>query len=226
MRKFISQLIISILVLLFFSPSLTAQNEKNTVGQDSVVSNIVNYACEELKKPEWSEKSPEVLENDIQALFGMIMLGNMPDLQREFGFNLDDEDKIAEVGDKIGMKLISDCPAFFALSLKAQSAQMNKEDGAASEEDMMGMYEMPTLEGEFVKIEGKDFANVIIKDADGKKHKFLWFASFEGSELLESNPKNLKGKKVIVGYNEFDHYVPSAKAYQKIAELASLKLKD
>lgn len=198
-------------------------NAQNTVQQDSVINAIVTTACEELAKPEWNEKTPEQLNRDLQFYFGMQMFGNMPSFEKYFDTKIGDTDKMDKIGEQLGLKLVSDCPVFMALSLKAspEGALQEEMDGEGFEEEV---YEFPEMKGTFLAVTGKDFATIEIKGDDGKKYAFLWFAQFEGSELLETDLKALKGKRVSIEYNEFEHYVPSKKSYQVIKEMASIKI--
>ena len=121
-----------------------------------------------------------------------------------------DHRAMRQLGTDIGKNLFNmKCDAFLKLAVKMVP---EKTEGNESE-----------VSGTFKRIETKGFNYIIISGQDNKEKSFLWLHQFVGSEKFMNGGVAYVGKKISISYNEIEVYLPAAKGYYKVKEIASLK---
>lgn len=124
-----------------------------------------------------------------QAIFS-----NLAPILEEFDFDLADEEAATRIGEKIGtevgLKLVSECPAFMEIMMNSDELDDGFEDYEEAPVD-----NSENLTGTFLgeKLTKGGFSYLIIEDEYGDKSEFLWLNPFSGDELVN---KDLEGKKI------------------------------
>lgn len=115
-----------------------------------------------------------------------------------------------DFGKKVGMNMVKFCPETLVALANDETKKLEKLE----EQEFY-------IQGTIEKLEGNEFSFLVIRDEEGKKHKFLWLNNFKGSSELISSEK-IKRRKVLVSYTNFECYSPKLREYisrKKITEL-------
>lgn len=124
---------------------------------------------------------------------------------------MDDHVAMHQLGVDIGKNLFNmKCDAFLKLAVKMAPGKAESDKSEVS--------------GIFKRIETRGFNYIIISGPDNKESSFLWLYQFAGSEKFMNGGMAYVGKKVSISYKETEVYLPAAKGYYKVKEIASLKV--
>lgn len=126
------------------------------------------------------------------------MLPYLEEIAKEENISLediDDEEEVGEqLGEKIGMKLVVNCPFF--IELITQLDIFDEEKTVTGE-----------ISGSVTDVETNDHVYLHIKDQSGKITKLIWLEYFPGSDEFKSHPGQLKGKNVTIKWKQIELYL-------------------
>jgi hypothetical protein len=133
------------------------------------------------------------------------------EVANERKIRMDDNGAMHQLGIDIAKNLLKmKCDKFLTLAVKmAPSSEENEES---------------TVTGTFKRIETKGFNYIVLGGRDDKEISFLWLHQFAGSEKFMNGTTAFIGKKMIISYKETEVYLPAAKGYYKLREVASLRI--
>ncbi|WP_276498462.1 hypothetical protein [Pontibacter litorisediminis] len=136
-------------------------------------------------------------------------------LKKDYGIELTNLSSQGEkLGEMLGVKIATRCPdSFMAMMELMEKGQEAKE--VALEEK--------TYEGTVTGVNDQQFIVFTIKDASGKASSFYWLSFFTSDLGSGNNYKEVKGKKVQVGYREEEFFDPRINEYKKFNVITSLK---
>jgi hypothetical protein len=78
--------------------------------------------------------------------------------------------------------------------------------------------------GTFKRIDLKGFNYIVLTDNDNQEKSFLWLRQFPGSENYMNGATKFTGKRLKIGWQELEVYLPQAKDYYKIKEIVSISV--
>jgi len=137
--------------------------------------------CDCLEKKDLTNVSSE----KIQMELGLCMIEALSDLNLDI--SLTDEKKMEEIGGKIGLDMVVNCPSFIEvmgtmMSDDPEGMAELMEDGDPSnyEEET----EIKTVTGKLNKINHNQFISIDIEDKEGKVISLYWFEYFPTPEPL------------------------------------------
>lgn len=199
-------------VFLFLSlctVSLYAQNEE-------VYNKIAGEACTCLQSKNIDLKN-QVDGEKLTMMFGLCIIESYNNHKTEVTEDerkaFDDKDGMRALGEKIAMKMITQCPDF--LVTLGQFA----DDDEASQ-----TVEEIKIEGKVSAIETKQFVTIKLKDKNGRIHNLLLLDYFETASLFtEGQIKN--GSEITVGYSDVELYDTVSKDFKYFKVITSLEKK-
>lgn len=146
--------------------------------------------CITKKNPDYNN------QNELQAQLGICMLEAAGTIDIKFDNWTQDEFRV--MGEKVGIRMATKCPAVFESFAKSAA----KEDDAEIE-----------VKGKVKDVELHDLATIVLREESGKEHRLLWINYFNGSDDFAADPKALVTKKVVITYQLMDIYVVKTKGY-------------
>lgn len=181
----------AIILLLASTPAIAQTDEQLTIAAEK--------SCECLK-----DKGLENMDKDeLEMTLGLCILANAKDI-----INTDDPDGNGydigkELGEKLGMKMVTICPEPF-MKIAAMESGGKK------------------LTGTITEVKTGDVVVVMLKESDKTMHKLLWLEPVEDGDKWTSDPKKLVGKQVTVKYRTADVYSYTSKDYETQKVLVKL----
>lgn len=182
-----------------------AQNSK-----DSLMKLVTKDVCDELSTKNLSGKNMDEMQMEIGLAFMPALMKHKEALEKEIGGDVTGKDGMEKMGQEIGMRLVTECPAFLKLMSSMDPSAMGKPDvirttvGSAS------------IKGTLVKVVPGELTHLLVKDSKGKTVKIWWMDYFDGSDDMADNPQKIINKKVTVDYTEKEVYSAALKQYIKI----------
>lgn len=195
----------------FFTLAASAQ-----LSKDSLFKIIAKETCEEIAKKDLSGKNMDELQMEL-GLAMMPTILKYTEQLKSFGFDLEDQQSMMEMGKEVGMKLATDCPSF--LKVFANNPGVLKEALAKDEP----VSKTSTLSGTLIKIVPGDISYIQVRDASGKLQKIWWMEYFQGSDKLMNESAKYLNKTVKLGYTEKEIYNATLKDYVKVKVLTSFE---
>jgi hypothetical protein len=158
-------------------------------------------------------------KESVSAELGICMLGALEvlpaDARKKFDFM--NPEKARALGEKIGFQMAFKCPKIIA----ALGATMSEEkDGTQTPTAP----EAITVEGKVKQVIEGDYVTVVLVDAEGREHKLIWADHFTGEAPFIANPQDLKDKKVAIGYQLLEKYVPKMHDYYALKQIVRLEV--
>lgn len=123
------------------------------------------------------------------------------------------EDTWNKIGQKIGVRLAGNCPAF--VKLIAAFPDAGESAGAVTGK----------VSGVIAAVQITDHVYITIKEPSGTITKLAWVYYFPGSDDYKANPAKLKGKKVEANWTEDEIYVIAKKDFVVVKVLGELVVK-
>jgi hypothetical protein len=121
-----------------------------------------------------------------------------------------DQAAMRQLGLVIAKNLMAkNCAPFVKLSLLTV-----KKDGVVTN----------STTGTFKRVDLKGFNYMVLTDNDNQEKSFLWLRQFPGSENYMNGATKLTGKRLKIGWQELEVYLPQAKGYYKIKEIVSISV--
>jgi len=200
LKKYMHKIILSVFVLFSF---------QGVFAQQTAIEKVSDSACHCLTAIKDSIKTSADFETRGQGCIIKAMLAHVTELAKEEGINVDDlinENDDSEVlgeqiGTKIGINLVTNCPDFLELVMKYDT-----------DEESEGEVVKGSISGVISKVEKEDQLYLHIKESSGKITKLIWLEYFPGADDYKADPEKLKGKEVTANW--------------RMLELYSLKQKD
>ncbi|WP_139170955.1 hypothetical protein [Lutibacter oricola] len=173
-------------------------------SQNKVLDEAAEKTCEYMQSDEIKNLSAK---EKTQKL-GIFMIKFYSENEKKFkksGIVLDLEKGEAggrEFGKKLGLSMVKFCPdVLMALAGDKKEKTKNEKKNNTS-----------VVEGQIVKLEGKEFATLVIRDFDDKIQKFVWLKNFKGSDKLIQS-EIIEFINVRVRYQNIECYSPLLKDY-------------
>jgi hypothetical protein len=182
-----------------------AQNSK-----DSLMKLVTKDVCDELGTKNLTGKGMDELQMEIGMAFMPALMKHKDALEKVMGGNVNDKEGMEKLAQEIGMRLITECPAFLKIM---SGVDMNTMDKPAKLPIAMNG---AVIKGTLVKIVPGELTHLLIKDSKGKMVKVWWMDYFDGSDDMADNPQKMINKKVTVNYTEKEVYSATLKDYIKI----------
>jgi hypothetical protein len=184
-----------------------------------------NEACDCLKKIDRKVvNTDEKLKNATIQCLTTAMTTNIIGLAEENGYTLAEinEEVGQKIGERFGIELATTCPIFLEYSA-TMADELSEEDKKSSMDRMRGFDATGAATGTFVRLDlSGEFAKVVIKNSQNQEETFVWTRRFDGSSLLETDVKPLIGKKVTIGWGEYEKFNPKTRTYTTIREITKL----
>tara|TARA_R110002126_G_scaffold76424_1_gene190888 strand:- start:81 stop:689 length:609 start_codon:yes stop_codon:yes gene_type:complete len=199
--------IVFLLIILFNTLSYS-QDILQTIGKETC-------ECLDAKKLEYSKLSKLELQTEI----GMCMIQSYSTHSSEFGpeekISFESKDGMRELGEKVAMKMMSNCPETIILMGKRSL----EEEGTAEPEK-----ENSFIEGEVTDIKTDQFISLLVKDKNGRNYNFLLLDYFDTSSLITNNEINKKDF-IKVTYIESELFDPKNKEFRYFKIITDLEKK-
>ena len=134
---------------------------------------------------------------------------------KEEGIKIDEFDSELgnKVGQRIGMKLLTNCPTFIELIAEFSN---DKDD----EEVLTGK-----TTGTVTDVVISDHVYLHIKETTGKITKLAWVDYFPGADVYKKNPSLLKGKQVEAEWKQSQLYSIVNKDFVEVKVVRGLRVK-
>jgi hypothetical protein len=150
-----------------------------------------------------------------------VIVGNTDALSRELGISeMDDMSAIEKIGEKVGERLVLECPRFSEITFKVlgDDPTLMEETLDEYDEDSDEMIEHGTV----VSISKEIPCQITLKTDSDETLNFLWIEPIDIDEQYVSSPDKLKGKKVNIVYYYSEVYDPKNGTYQSKKVLIEL----
>lgn len=187
------------------------------VSAQAVMNKLSKASCECIEKKVAASSTPLSMEEAMQVCVMEAMTGNLEEFMKEYGNVMQDEKKMQEFGTQLGLKLMTDCPAF------AKLAANSGKSGSFVGTTQIASTSLSEVTGNIEKFEAGKGLPLLVVNCGGVKENFVVLERFAGSELIFGKEKELKGKKISVGYKEIELYNASKKTFEKQKVIASVK---
>jgi hypothetical protein len=194
---------------------LAVAGASNSFSQtQSALKEIAGSVCDCL-----NNKDLNAIKTDQEAksIFVNCFIGNtalIMKLADDSGIDITDGKAGERVGVDIAKEMLrQNCSAFMKLSLKM--ADNTGEKG--EEKSATGI-----TNGKLKRVENKEFLYFVMKDETNREQSFIWLHYFQGSEKFIKDQASFIGKKMKIQWQEIEVFMPSAKGYFKIKEIAGI----
>ena len=174
-----------------------------TVMAQTTMDKTLETACDCINK----KNSEDVVDYDsylalVIECASPVILKNQEELKDELNITTRDEmAAIEEIGEKIGERLVLECPKFMELTMKVMGEDEEMMDLALEEySDMEAENDEMTEAGTVVTINKAFPCQITLKNQEGETLNFIWTDPIDIDDQFVSNPDNLKGRKVNIVY--------------------------
>jgi len=202
--------------LLAMALLVTVATSQAQAPKDSLMKLVTKEVCVELTSKTFTAKSMDELQMEVGLAFMPVLMRHKDALEKELGADLNNEEGMTKLGQDIGMRLVTECPAFLKIMSSMDVKAMNKSS-KVSAPDAEG-----SITGTLLKVVPGEISHLLVKDAKGKQVKIWWMDYFEGSDDMADNPQKVMNKKVTVEYAEKEVYSAALKQYVKIKVATSI----
>jgi hypothetical protein len=183
---------------------------------DTITSDICKYLNEKVELPLIkTKKDAETVFARAFAEVGMKHLDRIMDVE---GTRDMDEVDFEKVGQKVGIKLMTDCPIFIKVIMPLIEGELESSPDEEEED------EVKTTSGEVTEITETNFVILKLKEADGSIKRFYWLTKFKGAENFDNDPQNCKGKKISIKWRFVEVYNPAGKSFSKERVITGITL--
>jgi hypothetical protein len=194
-----------VIVFLLLSINLFSQEK------ESILDKASKETCEYIK----SIDLEKLTKHERNMKLGLFMIKMYSKYKKEFNgegifFDLSKgEEEGRKFGTKFGVHMAKFCPETLILLAKDE---VEKEK----------VKKVLSLTGNILRIKGKEFATVYMKDTENTTQKFVWLRNFMGSNKL-IYAKSIKGLKVKIIYQNIEWYAPKIKEYITKKEITGIE---
>ncbi len=184
-------------IFLILSLGCAAQSFAQTIS-DAEIQQLAVVACECVDTDNIQDTSMD----DIEVILGLCImegLGKYPAIFEKI--SIEDEGAMEQLGERIGIAMLSSCPE---VMMSIATADMDQD--AKEEQDAV-------LQGTIQNIEGDKFTFVTIKTEAGRTEKLLWLSYFDGADELVQMGEKALNQKVSFTYIQIECYSNVHKEY-------------
>ena len=185
-------------------------------AQKTALEKVVDSSCKCLNGLRGKIKNGDDFNKLGQGCIMSAAAPYLEEIAKDEGISMDslDSDGGEKLGQKIGIKLATSCPAF--LEMYAQYGQ-NEEESSVVKGTVKGTITLvDPSSGNFT---------LTIKDDAGKLTKLTWLTYFEGADDYKANPLLLKGKKAEITWVQVELYSVKQKDFIVVKEVTGLSVK-
>ena len=191
--------------------TLTATMLFAQAAGEGLTKQITKEACVELSKLDFSKQTADELKVSLGLVLVKVMGQHEGDL-KSYGINTSDPKSLERLAMDVGMRLVTDCPAFYdALSKNPNTVR----DLALSES-------AARVSGKLLKIVGGEFTHLLVEDPSGKIEKLWWMEYFNGSNALLISPQSQLNRSFRFTYVEREIFNSTLKDYVKVKVITRL----
>ncbi len=228
---------LNLTIYIFLISNINAQ-----ITKDSLLTKMANEACIEIKKKDLTKIDKSKFETEVGMLLMPTFTKNMKEIQEVYGNSVMTAEGMQNVGEELGIKLVTNCPEFMKLSLDLMSDPdaskkildkkdlFSKKDAAVS--GTTTNYTPPTIskedtepsKGTMLSLTPGTFSTINIKNKQGKVENLYWFEYFENADYFKNNISKFTNKKINYTYEEKDIYDAAKKNYKTIKVITSIAL--
>ena len=196
---------------LVLAQMLTATMLFAQAAGDGLTKQITREACAELSKLDFTNQTADELKVSLGLSLVKVMGQHETEL-KSFGINTSDPKSLERLAMDVGMRLVTDCPAFYdALSKNPNTVK----DLALSESSSR-------ISGKLLKVVAGEFTHLLIEDPSGKIEKLWWMEYFNGSNALLINPQSQINRSFRFTYVEREIFNSTLKDYVKVKVITRL----
>jgi hypothetical protein len=190
-----------ILIVLLTAASLTSFAQK---ASDKAVKQSCDCMSKINMKQEYS-----AIDKAFEGCLINAVMANLGGLTKEYKFDITDEAASEKVGEKIGLKLVEQCPAFLEYAALAASQDDEEEEDA----DKKPEYEFS--EGVVADVRDGELLAITLEENSGDRRVFYVTESFYGGEDLLKDIAHLKSKKLKLGWVNKNLYDSASKSFKE-----------
>ncbi len=207
----------------------SASFAQQKINEDSVLNLLQDDICTEVTKAKPSEFTAENFQMKLGMLFMSAFQKHDDALVQLYGDDyITNQDKMMDMGQKMGMQLAMGCKAFQTIIMtnpelvEAAMGQSGIKMPKKNSKTDLGPND-GVKEAVFVKVISYTSGDISFYTAniDGKNVKLYWLEKFDGDDELIANPKKIVGKRVQLSYKEQKAYNSVTKTYKKINVILS-----
>ena len=184
-------------------------------SQKSYLDIVADSTCKCMEAGKNAVKSEADLDKLGEKCIMKAAIPYLDSFAKEEGIKIDEFD--AELGNKIGqrigMKLITNCPVFIEMIATFS-------DDKDSEEVVTGK-----TSGTVSDVIISDRVYLNIKEPTGKMTKLAWVEYFPGADGYKKNPSQLKGKQVEAEWKQQEIYNVASKDFLTVKVVSRLRVK-
>jgi hypothetical protein len=192
-------------IALVLAHLLTATTLFAQTAGEGLTKEVTKEACAELSKLDFSKQTADELKVSLGLALVKVM-GQHEGKLKSAGINTSDPKSLEKLAMDVGMRLVTDCPAFYdALSKNPSTVR----DLALSESS-------GRISGKLLKVVGGEFTHLQIEDSSGKIEKLWWMGYFNGSNALLVNPQSQLNRSFRFTYVEREIFNSTLNDYVKV----------
>lgn len=196
------------IALFLCTPVLFAQDVYDVIGKETCT-------CLEAKQLDYTKLN----KKDMQTQVGLCMIQSYSAHSSEFKpedkVSFDDEAGMRNLGEKVAMKMLADCPAII---LEMGRRSVDEDDTSEVVKESL------FIEGEVTEIKTEQFLSLQVKDKNGRNFTFLLLDYFENASILTNNEINKKDN-IKISYSEIELFDPKSKEFRYFKIITDLEKK-
>lgn len=187
-------------ILLIVSVLLVQLSFSQTMTKDELVSKLADDACE-------CSSKEKITKENFEMVLGLCILQGVSkyksDVAFYYGENIIGNDKAIEtLGEEIGIKLATNCPAFVNAIL--DTGVEKYMDGHSAEDEI--------VKGKFKKVTSDQFLTMELAEDSGKKHELIVLHDFDNAFLVTDNVLKTNAE-ITVSYYLLEIYDTKTKKF-------------
>lgn len=188
-------------ILFIVSVLLVQLSFSQTMTKDELVSKLADDACE-------CSSKEKITKENFEMVLGLCMLQGVTkyksDVAFYYGDNIIGNDKAIEtLGEDMGMKLTTNCPAFVNAMLDTGIAEKYASEDSSEDE---------VVTGKFKKIVSGQFLTIELAESSGKKHELIVLHDFDNAFLVTDNVLKANAE-ITVSYYLLEIYDTKTKKF-------------
>lgn len=167
-----------------------------TMTKDELVTKLSDDACE-------CSSKEKITKENFEMVLGLCMLQGISKYKSDFNFYygnnaIGDNSAIESLGEDMGMKMATSCPAFINAMIDTGVAEKYISEELSEERETV-------ISGKFTRLENNRFLTISLTEASGKKHELIVLSEFDNAFLITDNVLEDK-TEVEVSYYLLDIY--------------------
>ena len=199
------------IIALVLAHTLTMTTLFAQLAGEGLTKQITREACAELSKLDFSKQTADELKVSLGLALVKVMGQHEAELKSS-GISTSDPKSLERLAMDVGMRLVTDCPAFYDTLSKNPNTV---KDLALSESSAR-------ISGKLLKVVAGEFTHLVIEDPSGKIEKLWWMEYFNGSNALLINPQSQMNRSFRFTYVEREIFNSTLNDYVKIKVITRL----